>query len=222
MSEHAHPAVEPHTDTAPPPRTAPRRVRGAAGGLQVEDRVTASEPARGLADEFRAAGFPGETATIDWHDVRGPRRHMDRLGRQHQRGAGRRPARSAPTSATPGRRSRGSPSTPAPPSVDVLTQTARSLATAANVVRAIDAVTAKPETGSTLTIVTTPLKQVATIQTNVPNVYLEQPAFNTVIENDLRLAINDGLDKLDPRHDRHRPGSRHPAPTRCSSRSARR
>ena len=32
-------------------------------------------------------------------------------------------------------------------SVDVFTQTARSLATAANVVRAIDAVTAKPETG---------------------------------------------------------------------------
>jgi hypothetical protein len=57
-------------------------------------------------------------------------------------------------------------------------------------------VTAKPETGSTLTIVTTALKQVATIQTNVPNVYLEQPAFNTTIETDLRLAINDGLDKL--------------------------
>ena len=78
----------------------------------------------------------------------------------------------------------------------MMTQTARSLATAANVVRAIDAVTAKPETGSTLTIVTTALKQVATIQTNIPNVYLEQQAFNTTIENDLRLAINDGLDKL--------------------------
>jgi hypothetical protein len=30
----------------------------------------------------------------------------------------------------------------------------------------------------------------------VPNIQLEQPAFNTVIENDLTLAINDGLDKL--------------------------
>jgi hypothetical protein len=30
----------------------------------------------------------------------------------------------------------------------------------------------------------------------VPNVYLAQPAFNTTIENDLRLAINEGLDKL--------------------------
>jgi hypothetical protein len=81
-------------------------------------------------------------------------------------------------------------------SVDVMTQTARSLATAANVVRNIDAVTAKPETSSTLTVVAVPMKQVATIQTNVPNVYLEQPVFNTTIENDLRLAINDGLDKL--------------------------
>jgi hypothetical protein len=81
-------------------------------------------------------------------------------------------------------------------SVDVFTQTARSLATAANVVRAIDAVSAKPETASTLTIVTTALKQVASIYTNVPNIQLEQPAFNTAIENDLRLAINDGLDKL--------------------------
>jgi len=75
-------------------------------------------------------------------------------------------------------------------------QSARSLATAASVIRNIDAVTAKPETGSTLELVTTALKQVATIQTNVPNVYLEQPAFNSVIENDLRLAINEGLDKL--------------------------
>src|SRR6476469_1574844 len=35
-------------------------------------------------------------------------------------------------------------------SVDVFTQTARSLATATNVVRAVDAVTNKPETGSTV------------------------------------------------------------------------
>ncbi len=29
-----------------------------------------------------------------------------------------------------------------------------------------------------------------------PNVPFEQAAFNTVIENDLRLALNDGLDEL--------------------------
>jgi len=44
--------------------------------------------------------------------------------------------------------------------------------------------------------VTTALKQVVSIYTNVPNIQLEQPAFNTVIEQDLTLAINDGLDKL--------------------------
>ena len=42
----------------------------------------------------------------------------------------------------------------------------------------------------------TPLKQVAAIETNVPNIYLEQPAFRTVIEQDLRHAIDGGLDKL--------------------------
>ncbi|HLM31310.1 MAG TPA: hypothetical protein VK326_06575, partial [Solirubrobacterales bacterium] len=81
-------------------------------------------------------------------------------------------------------------------SVDVFTQTARSLASAASVVRTIDAVTAKPETGSTLTIVTTALKQIASIATNIPNVYLEQAAFNQTIEGDLRLALNEGLDKV--------------------------
>jgi len=80
--------------------------------------------------------------------------------------------------------------------VQVLRQSARTLPLAANVVRAIDAVTAKPEVGSELAIVTTALKQVAAIETNIPNVYLEQPAFNSVIETDLRLSLNEGLDKL--------------------------
>jgi hypothetical protein len=30
----------------------------------------------------------------------------------------------------------------------------------------------------------------------VPNIQLEQPTINTAIETDLRLAINEGLDKL--------------------------
>jgi len=74
-------------------------------------------------------------------------------------------------------------------SVLVLSQTARSLASAANVVRAVDSVVAKPETGSTINLITVPLKQVATIQSAIPNIVLEQPAINTVIEQDLRLAI---------------------------------
>jgi hypothetical protein len=152
-------------------------------------------PRLGLADEFRSRGFPGEVATMPWDEFESRAitwtPSVDLINKAHanagQLGYDQRwvwpalqrvPVDSGATS------------------VDVFTQTARTLATAANVVRAIDAVTAKPETASTLTIVTTALKQVASIYTNVPNIQLEQPAFNTVIENDLTLAINDGLDKL--------------------------
>ena len=34
------------------------------------------------------------------------------------------------------------------------------------------------------------------MQSGIPNVYLESPAFNSIVEQDLRLAVNDGLDKL--------------------------
>jgi uncharacterized protein len=163
-------------------------------GLQIEDRTTRPDP-RGLADEFRAAGFPGETATLEWQayedraitwtgSVDNVSKHRSTAGKL---GYDQRwvwpvvPREGVDASVT---------------SVDVFTQSARALATAANVVRAIDAVTNKPETGSTLTIVTTPLHQVANVQSGIPNIYLEQAAFNTVIESDLRLALSDGLDKL--------------------------
>jgi hypothetical protein len=175
------------------------RARPTSGGLRVEDR-TSEKPVRGLADEFRAAGFPGrpgEVAMIDFDASHFEDRavtwtgSVDNINKNRYQAGGfgydQRWAWPA---------FQRVPIDYEVTSVDVLTQTARTLATAANVVRAIDAVTAKPETSSTLTIVTTALKQVATIQTNVPNVYLAQQAFNTTIENDLRLAINDGLDKL--------------------------
>jgi HK97 family phage prohead protease len=165
------------------------------GGLQVEDRINSARP-RGLAEEFRAAGFPGESATLDFAKFAESRAvtwtgSVDNINAV-QASAG--PFGADQRFAWPafGQVSVDAGAT----SVDVATQTARSLATPANVVRAIDAITAKPETGSTLTIVTTALKQVASIYSNVPNIHLEQPAFNTVIETDLRLAINGGLDKL--------------------------
>jgi phage head maturation protease len=183
---------ETETTTTPPAGT---------GTLRVEDRAAVThEPRRGLAEEFRAAGFPGahgELAVIEFDPSHFEDRAVTWTGSVDNIAKVRAQAGAFPYDqrwAWPafGRVNVGADAT----SVDVLTQTARALATAANVVRAIDAVTAKPETGSTLTIVTTALKQVATIQTNVPNVYLEQAAFNTVVETDLRLAINDGLDKL--------------------------
>jgi HK97 family phage prohead protease len=81
-------------------------------------------------------------------------------------------------------------------SVSVLTQTARTLPTAANVVRAIDAVTNKPESASTVTMVVTSVKQLAAVTSGVPNVMLAQSGIESVLGNDLRLSYNDGLDKL--------------------------
>src|SRR4029450_4335237 len=38
--------------------------------------------------------------------------------------------------------------------------------------------------------------QVAGVQTAIPNVFLEQQQLATIVENDLRLSIYDGLDEL--------------------------
>lgn len=85
---------------------------------------------------------------------------------------------------------------PGDTAVQVLRQSARTIPAAATVIRAIDAVTQKPEVSSVLEIITLSQKQVAAIQSNVPNVYLEQRAFNSTIEGDLRLTLNEALDKL--------------------------
>jgi HK97 family phage prohead protease len=186
----AHPAVEPDTATAVEDRARP------TGGLNVEDRVSVTrERPRGLAEEFRAAGFPGDLATVPFEAFE------DRAVTWTGSVDLIQKARSTATDlgmdqryAWPGFQRVNVDE--GVTSVDVFTQTARSLATAANVVRAVDATTNKPETGSTVTLVTTSMKQVATVQSGIPNVYLESAAFNTIIENDLRLALNEGLDKL--------------------------
>ena len=169
--------------------------RIAPGSLRVEDR-NAATPRRGLADEFRARGFPSEIATMPWDEYESRAVTW---------------SASADLLAAPVRRE-GVPlgfdvryAWPAFPrvgvgsdvtSVQVVQQTARSLATPANTVRPIDATTTKPETGSTINIESVSLHQVATIQSGVENIYLQQPSVNTIIENDLRLAINEGLDSL--------------------------
>jgi HK97 family phage prohead protease len=175
------------------------RARPASAGLRVEDR-TSEKPHRGLAEEFRAAGFPGrpgERAVIDFNAEHFEDRAVTWTGSVDNISKDRFQA-----GAFPYDQRWAWPAFARVPvdygvtSVDVLTQTARTLASAANVVRAVTAVTAKPETASTLTLVTTAMKQVASIVSGIPNVYLESPAFNSVIETDLRLALNDGLDKL--------------------------
>ena len=181
---------EPH-DPAPEARSAPE---GTPGSLRVEARTVAT-PRRSLADEFRARGFPGERAVLSWEEYEAravtwsaPVDVMNQVRRdgvplgQDQRYVW----------PTVGRVGVG----PDVTSVNVASQTARALPPAASVVRPIDAVTPKPEVGSTLDVAAVPLQQVAAIQSGIQNIYLQQPLINSIIETDLRLAVSEGLDKL--------------------------
>ncbi len=164
-----------------------------SGSLRVEDRAGPDQPARGLAEAFRENGFPDETATVDFGEFRAATfsGSLDGLSPLRKSGVNlgldQRYAWPVFSQVTVDA---------GDTSVQVLSQSARTLPSAASMIRAIDAVTTKPEVASELAIVTTALKQVAAIETNIPNVYLEQPAFNSVIETDLRLALNEALDKL--------------------------
>ena len=177
---------------APPPED--RSAALPAGSLRVEDR-NSTPPRRGLADEFRSLGFPGETAVMPWQDYEDRAvvwsGSADELN-QVQRQAGPLPADQR--WAWPAFPRVGEDASVT--SVMVYTQTGRTIPSGGAQVRDIDSVAPKPEVGSTLDLVPTALKQVAAIQTNVPNIYLEQPAFNAAIENDLRLTLNEGLDLL--------------------------
>jgi HK97 family phage prohead protease len=79
--------------------------------------------------------------------------------------------------------------------IQYLRQSARTLAGTA-VIRPLDATTTKPETSSTVEYQTLQLSQVATIQTGIPRIHSAQPLFQSLVEADLRLSINDGLDEL--------------------------
>jgi uncharacterized protein len=79
--------------------------------------------------------------------------------------------------------------------VQYLRQSSRSLAGTA-VIRPIDSTTTKPETGSTVEFKTQQLEQVATVCTGVPRIHAAQPLFQSIVEQDLRLAVNDGLDEI--------------------------
>jgi HK97 family phage prohead protease len=177
------------------PDPTPESPRPPAGSLRVESRSGGDRPLT-LAGCFRSRGFPSErVAEIPWQEFEeravtwsasvDVMNQMRRIGVPlplDQRYAWPAfPRVGVDASAT---------------SVLVVQQVSRALASAANVVRNIDATTAKPETGSTINVLTVSLHQVANIQTNVPNIYMLQDAVNSIIEQDLRLAINECLDKL--------------------------
>jgi phage head maturation protease len=177
-----------------PTPTPPEPSTPSQGLLRVESRSGGDRP-QSLAECFRSRGFPGERAVIPWSEFEERAvtwtASVDLMNQMRRIGV---PLPLDQRYAWPAFPRVGVDASQT--SVLVVQQTARSLATPANVVRAIDATTTKPETGSTLNVVTVSLHQVATVQSNIPSVYLLTDAVNTIVEQDLRLAVNEGIDSL--------------------------
>jgi len=79
--------------------------------------------------------------------------------------------------------------------VQYLRQSSRSLAGTA-VIRPLDATSTKPESSTTVEFQSRQLNQVATVSSGIPRIHAAQPMFQSLVEQDLRLAVNDGLDEL--------------------------
>ncbi|MEJ7567426.1 MAG: HK97 family phage prohead protease [Gaiellaceae bacterium] len=181
---------------------APARAAGSSstGGLRVADVNSGKPESRTLLGAFKRAGWePGKRAEVAWNEFAGASESraltwtgsVDNVNMLHRESGAFGYDQRFAWPAFP-----QVPVDPGVTSVQVLTQTARTLPTAATVVRAVDAVTVKPETASTLSLVATAMKQLAAVQTGVPNVMLENDRIESVIGTDLRLSINEGLDKL--------------------------
>lgn len=174
--------------------------RDNGGGLRVEDRAERGNEARSLIDRFRRAGWtPSESAAITWDEflrsdeqraltwtgdiaTLGPvRREGVSLGFDRRYAWPVFPSSGVDAGTT---------------SVHTVRQTARTLPSPADVIRAINATTPKPEAGSTVVVEPLVMKQVAAVQTGIPNVFLEHDQVRTIVNQDLRLSINEALDKL--------------------------
>ena len=81
-------------------------------------------------------------------------------------------------------------------SVQYLNQSARTLAATNDMIRAIDAVSSKPETALTVELASADLKQVAHKVSGVPNIVTKQRPFRDLIEGDLRLGLSEALDAM--------------------------
>jgi hypothetical protein len=80
--------------------------------------------------------------------------------------------------------------------VQVLRQASRTLPAGTAIVRPIDSVTAKPEVATATELVSQQLSQVAAIESNIPNIVIEQNQFASMVEVDLRLSLSEGYDRL--------------------------
>jgi hypothetical protein len=165
--------------------------------LQVEDR-TGGQMFQSLTEAFRSRGFPAETASLRWNEYQQVESRavtmagtIDALNRLQTTGGAlgydqRFIYQVVPNVAVDH----------GVTSVQVFQQTARTLNAGTAVVRAIDATSNKPEVASTLNIANVQLKQVAGVESGIPNVYLESDALASVVETDLRLQVSEGLDSL--------------------------
>jgi phage head maturation protease len=183
--EQQEPQVEQHDDES---RALP------AGSLRVEERHEV-QPFQSLADLYTDRGFfENRTAAVTWDewrsfswaagtvvsDINPIRRDGVPLGFDQR---WLYPA--LPTTAVDA----------ATTSVQYLRESSRSLAGTA-VLRALDSVAQKPETSTTVELKTEQLSQVATVSSGIPRIHAAQPMFQSLIEQDLRLAVSDGLDEL--------------------------
>ncbi|MEJ7789869.1 MAG: HK97 family phage prohead protease, partial [Thermoleophilaceae bacterium] len=181
----------PDTETRDETTTTEQRDGTPSGGLPVEDR--AGTPSGSLVRAFAAEGWPREPATIGWDEFRTASfaGTVDTLSPLRNQGVGLGSDLRYAFPAFPQVAVEADVT-----SVQVLRQSSRTLPAAAAVIRNIDAVTAKPEVATATEVVTVALKQVAAIETLIPNYLLEQDAIEPLIQTDLRLALNEGLDKL--------------------------
>ena len=159
--------------------------------LRVEDRQVAAP--MGAYEAFKANGFPSEQATIEFGEFRGAsfggtittlnqvRQDGGELGYDRRWAWPAFPQQSVTAGAT---------------SVQVFKQDSRTIPAGTSVIRDIDATSTKPEVSTAGTVTTVPLRQVAAVETNIPNILLEQDSIETIVEVDLRLAIDGGLDQL--------------------------
>jgi HK97 family phage prohead protease len=199
MSDSAQPANEPEKDQKQDENLVEVRTeerKPPAGSLRVEDR-TADVDVRfeSLADMFSHRGyFENRTAAITWDEYRAftwsAGTVLTDLNPVRYEGSGFGYDRRwlypvVPTTAV----------SDATTSVQYLRQSARTLAGTASI-RPLDSVAAKPETSSTVEFKSQQLEMVASISKDIPRIHANQPMFQSIIEQDLRLNINDNLDEV--------------------------
>lgn len=176
------------------------------GSLRVEQRNEL--PAfRSLADAFEKRGFPNTPATVSWDEFRlltfDPGAYESRtlvwsggtalstLNPYSKPGV---PLGYDTRWAYPAFPSTGVDA--ATTSIQYLRQSDRVMQAGTAVVRVLDSVATKPEVSGTATLITQQLSQVAAIQSNIPNIIGAQPAFQSMIETDLRLQLSEGFDSM--------------------------